>query len=212
MSFKVVSAGLVSSGSAVTAPVLLREEFGHVVFTGRSNVGKSSLLNALTRDKIARTSAAAGKTRLANVFRVTVEGGPGGPGQWTCYFVDLPGYGYARGGAESVRELAGVVDTYLKERVEALRSRGAILLLIDSRHPGLASDLQIHRQISDAVAEPHVIATKIDKLSQSERTRNLRELARLFGTPAIPVSTTTGEGLSDVWNIIANRVRSQSTR
>src|SRR3954468_19350763 len=85
---------------------------------GRSNVGKSSLINALVKRDIARTSAAAGKTRLANLYKVVVEGGPGAPGQpggagrWSVYFADLPGYGYARGGRDSVTELRAIADAY----------------------------------------------------------------------------------------------------
>ena len=78
--------------------------------TGRSNVGKSTLLNALCRSKVARTSAAPGKTRLANIYRVVVEGG--GPGKWGLYLVDLPGYGYARGGADAAEELRAVAEAY----------------------------------------------------------------------------------------------------
>src|SRR3954468_19562350 len=85
---------------------------------GRSNVGKSSLINALVKRDIARTSAAAGKTRLANLYKVAIDGGPGGPGQpgggghGSVYFADLPGYGYARGGAQSVDELRRIAEGY----------------------------------------------------------------------------------------------------
>ena len=89
-----------------------RDEIARVALAGRSNVGKSSLINALCRLKIARTSAAPGKTRLLNFYRITMEGGPGGPGRWPIYLVDLPGYGYARGGDASVDELAEIAEEY----------------------------------------------------------------------------------------------------
>ena len=125
---KVLSADFVTSAAALSAgsglsPAKSRDAAGRadgipsdtvaqIAFAGRSNVGKSTLLNALTRTKLARTSAAPGKTRLANIYRVTLDGGPGGPGRWSAYFVDLPGYGYARGGADAAAELAAVAATY----------------------------------------------------------------------------------------------------
>ena len=103
---------------------------------GRSNVGKSTLINALCRSKIARTSAAPGKTRLANIYRIAAEGGAGGPGRWALYLVDLPGYGYARGGAELGGGVAGLVaEAYFAGTRPRSRGRAA-LLLVDARHPG----------------------------------------------------------------------------
>ena len=191
---------------------------------GRSNVGKSSLINALCRTKIARTSAAPGKTRLANVYRVTLDGGPGGPGRWDLHFVDLPGYGYARGGADSANELKAVAEGYLAARGFSRASRTAdaesqagdaelklraagVLLLVDSRHPGQASDIAAARWLDQLGVERHVVATKIDKLSRAERVRNLKELERTFGTAALPVSADSGEGLNELWQTIAKQAR-----
>lgn len=197
-----------SGGSATGIP---RDALAQFAFAGRSNVGKSSLLNALMRQKLARTSAAPGKTRLANIFRVTAEGGPGGPGEWTCYFVDLPGYGYARGGGDAAEELARVADAYFAgARGSALGARESFLL-VDARHPGLTSDLQAHRWLSELAGPPQVLATKVDKLSRAERTRNLRELEKVFGTAALPVSATSGEGMDALWKLIANRARGSRT-
>jgi GTP-binding protein len=199
-----------------------------MAMTGRSNVGKSTLLNALCRAKVARTSAAPGKTRLANVYRVTVEGG--GPGRWSLYLVDLPGYGYARGGADAAEELRAVAEAYFaagirdsglgarksgptvapiegsESRVPSPESRHG-LLLVDSRHPGLESDIQAANWLSAMHVNYHVVATKIDKLSRSERARNLKALELTLGKPPLPVSAASGEGLDLLWKTIASLAR-----
>lgn len=209
---KILDVELVTSAS-VAGPRegLVRDDVPQFAFAGRSNVGKSSLLNALTRRKMARTSAAPGKTRQANIYRVSAEGGTGGPGTWTTYLVDLPGYGYARGGDESARELAAVVDAYFAAGqpprpapgdVSPAR-RGAIFLLVDSRHPGLPSDVQAFNWIAETVGPPFVIATKVDKLSRSERSRHLREIERTFGRPPLAVSAARGEGIEQLWRTMA---------
>ena len=208
----------------VTSVGIPRDGLPQIAFVGRSNVGKSSLINALCRTKIARTSAAPGKTRLANVYRVTLDGGPGGPGRWDLHFVDLPGYGYARGGADSANELKAVAEGYLAARGFSRASRTAdaeseagdaelklraagVLLLVDSRHPGQASDIAAARWLDQLGVERHVVATKIDKLSRAERARNLKELERTFGTAALPVSADSGEGLNELWQMIAKQAR-----
>jgi len=171
---------------------------------GRSNVGKSTLINALCRRPLARTSAAAGKTRLANVFRLTLEGG--GPGRWDMYLVDLPGYGYARGGSSSAKELQAVGEAYMASGPDM------VCLLVDSRHPGLEPDIQAYKWLVTLGIEPLVVATKIDKLTRADRTKNLRELERVFGTAALPVSAERGEGLDELWTRIARTVRATKDR
>ncbi len=224
--------------SAQDAAGIPRDAVAQVAFAGRSNVGKSSLLNALCRKAIARTSAAPGKTRLANVYRIAVDGGPGGPGRWSAYFVDLPGYGYARGGGNSAEELRVVAEGYFGGRPrpggpaaaragtsgagsgeaspkplrgggDGAKPAGArhVLLLVDSRHPGLDSDVQAHAWLAGMAARPHIVATKIDKLSRAERARNLKALEDTFGTAALPVSAASGEGLEELWKLIARMTR-----
>ena len=229
---KILSADFVTSAAAGGRSTgVPTDGLGQIALAGRSNVGKSTLLNALVRRSVARTSAAPGKTRLANIFRLVLEGGPGGIGRWSMYLVDLPGYGYARGGADSANELAEVAAAYFatgggsQVRESAAARRGgaqapvsavaptrpegprATLLLVDSRHPGLDSDVQAFRWLSTVGATPHIVATKVDKLSRAERGRNLRELERVFGNAPMPVSATGGEGLDELWRLIARLAR-----
>jgi GTP-binding protein len=234
---KIISADFVTSASAggsVTG--IPRDGLAQVAMTGRSNVGKSTLLNALCRSKIARTSAAPGKTRLANIYRLVVEGG--GPGKWGLYLVDLPGYGYARGGADSAEELRAVAEAYFTSRGPgsvgrspqgATRRSGvedgqpgevfpdngrrtadhgpSALLLVDSRHPGLNADIQAAHWLDAMGVDFHVVATKIDKLSRTERARNMKALELTLGKPPLPVSAADGEGLDLLWKTIASLAR-----
>ena len=221
---KVISAEFVTSASAGgRAEGIPRDGLPQIAVAGRSNVGKSTLLNALCRSKVARTSAAPGKTRLANVYRVTVEGG--GPGRWSLYLVDLPGYGYARGGADAAAELRAVAEGYFDRpeprapspgpstalRVGPEHGRGAeprhALLLVDSRHPGLDSDTQAATWLTAMHVDFRLVATKIDKLSRTERVRNLKALELTFGMAALPVSAASGEGMDILWKTIASLAR-----
>jgi GTP-binding protein len=206
---KVLSADFVTSAAA-SGSGIPRDGCPQLALAGRSNVGKSSLINALTRRRIARTSAAPGKTRLANIYRVELEGA--GPGRVGLYLVDLPGYGYARGGADSASELAAIAEKYFQEPPSA--DPGAApsgirvaLLLIDARHPGLGADIQAAQWLDSMGVTRHIVATKIDKLTRSERARNLKALGNTFGTAALPVSAASGEGLDALWRMIVRIAR-----
>jgi ribosome biogenesis GTP-binding protein YsxC/EngB len=149
-----------------------REGLPEVAMVGRSNVGKSTLINALVRKSVARTSAAPGKTRLVNFYRVKAEGRP------EFMLVDLPGYGYARGGEEAAREFGALTGAYFASRVATGLLVGA-LQLVDARHPGLDSDRHAWAWLGEVGAPRHVVATKLDKLTRAERGRLIRELATI---------------------------------
>jgi GTP-binding protein len=172
-----------------------RDRLPEVAFVGRSNVGKSTLLNALVRRTVARTSAAPGKTRLANFFRVQRGTMP------PMYFVDLPGYGYARGGDAAAAEFNRLTGAYFERAAD--KPIGA-LLLVDSRHPGLESDLEAWSWLRAQPGTHGVVGTKVDKLTRAERTRNSRQLNSLFDVPVLLVSAQDGEGLDQLWKTIAS--------
>jgi GTP-binding protein len=169
-----------------------RDRLVEVALVGRSNVGKSSLINALVRQPLARTSAAPGKTRLANFFRVQRGSAS------AFHLVDLPGYGYARGGDKSAREFRRLAEAYF-----ARPGQRAVILLVDVRHPGLESDLEAWAWLQSQPCPAGIVGTKADKLTRTERARHARELESLFAVPVLLVSAHTGEGLDELWTLIA---------
>jgi GTP-binding protein len=173
--------------SAARADDLPRDGAAELALVGRSNVGKSSLITALVRQRVARTSAAPGKTRLANLYRVRRGAGR------AFYLVDLPGYGYARGDRS---EIQAAIRAYFGDRTPAA------LLLVDARHPGLAADRDAWTWLRTVVDETAIVATKIDKLSRAERLRAMRDNEAVFEHPVLPVSAVTGEGLDELWKLI----------
>ena len=200
---KVTATFITSGAGAADFP---RDGLPEVALVGRSNVGKSSLINASVRQKIARTSAAPGKTRLANVYRVAREGGR------PLYLVDLPGYGYARGGDDAARGFDQLTRAFFGRDGQERRDRIAALLLVDSRHPGLERDITAWRWLQSAVERCGVVATKIDKLSRAERQRAIRQLEAVFEYPVLPVSAVTGEGLDELWTLIDRMANNLSRR
>jgi GTP-binding protein len=186
-----ISAEFITSASG--ANDFPKERLPEVALLGRSNVGKSSLLNALMRQSLARTSAAPGKTRLANFYRVKRGAAA------ALFLVDLPGYGYARGGDASAREFNRLAESYFSRP-----GHRGVVLLVDSRHPGLESDMDAWRWMETQPWPRGVIATKVDKLTRAERARHGRQFETLFDIPVPLVSAHTGEGLDELWKTIVN--------
>lgn len=167
------------------------------------------MVNALAHARLARTSAAPGKTRLINVYRIEVDGEP------PFHLVDLPGYGYARGGQASVETFEEMTRRYFAHRTRqsTLDRRApdvfAVLQLVDGRHPGLDSDRRAHDWLVALGVPLWVVATKFDKLTRAERSRAQHQFERAFTTPVLPVAAATGEGLKELWTLIRRLLSSR---
>ena len=166
------------------------EELPEVAFLGRSNVGKSSLLNCLLGGRqLARTSAKPGSTRLIHFYRVNGE---------FC-FVDLPGYGFATVPQQRSAGWKQLIEAYLLDR----DSLTLAILLVDSRRGWMEKDLELKRWLEFHNRRHLVVATKIDKLNQSEQIRNMEALKRQAGAEGpMPFSAVTGRGVREIWQAI----------
>ena len=164
-----------------------------VAFAGKSNVGKSSLINGLmNRKSLARTSGQPGKTQTINFYKVNRE----------MYLVDLPGYGYARVSQSEKEKWGKMIERYL----HTSRNLKAVFLLIDIRHAPSANDCQMYEWILHNGFRPIIIATKLDKLKRSQVQKNLkilREGLRLEkDVTVIPFSAETKQGREEIWELI----------
>lgn len=184
--------------SRFPAPVL-----PEVAFLGRSNVGKSSVINTLLGTKMARTSSTPGRTRSINFFEIRWPGKP----QPELLFADLPGYGYAKLSKEISAEWPKFIEPYLHQR----SCLSLCLSLVDVNVPPQASDRQLMDFLAAAGRPYIVVATKADRLSNNELTNALKRLAEAYpGAPVIGFSSKTGSGREELWKRIRAAVDSFS--
>lgn len=172
---------------------LPKTELPEFAFAGKSNVGKSSLINALmNRKSYARISAQPGKTQTINFYNINEE----------FYYVDLPGYGYARVSEEIKEKWGKMIERYLHQSKQ-LR---VVFLLIDIRHDPSANDKQMYDWIVHQGFEPVIIATKLDKIKRSQVQKQLKAIRTSLNTKAtiIPFSAETKQGREEIWDFLEN--------
>ena len=164
-----------------------------IAFAGKSNVGKSSLINALmNRKALARTSAKPGKTQTINFYNINE----------TLYLVDLPGYGYAKVSEQEKAQWGKLIERYLN----GSKQLKAVFLLIDIRHDPSANDKMMYDWIVDQGFQPIIIATKLDKLKRSQIQKNVKMIKEglnlIPGTKVIPFSAETKQGRDEIWEMV----------
>ena len=172
-----------------------------IAFAGKSNVGKSSLINALmNRKALARTSGQPGKTQTINFYNINDE----------LYLTDLPGYGFAKVSQKEKEKWGTMIENYLNSS-EQLR---AVFLLVDIRHEPSANDKDMYQWILAQGYEPVIIATKLDKIKRSQVQKQLKilkdGLKLVPGTQLIPFSAETKQGRDEIWNLITSYMEETS--
>lgn len=173
-----------------------------VAFAGKSNVGKSSLINALmNRKSYARTSQQPGKTQTINFYNINEE----------LYFVDLPGYGYAKVSTEIKAKWGRMIENYLQKSMQ-LR---LVFLLIDIRHEPSQNDVHMYSWITDNGFYPIIVATKSDKINRSQIQKHLKMIKNTLqvqeGTPIVPFSSLSKQGRDEIWELIETYALSEPT-
>lgn len=168
-------------------------EFPEVAFAGKSNVGKSSLINALmNRKSYARTSTQPGKTQTINFYNINDA----------MYLVDLPGYGYANASPAVKAKWGKMIEKYLRQSANLKQ----VFLLVDIRHDPSENDKMMYNWIVDNGFRPVIIATKLDKLKRSQIAKHVKAVRAGLGLKEddilIPFSSQTKQGLDELWNTI----------
>ena len=167
--------------------------FPEIAFAGKSNVGKSSLINGLlNRKSLARTSASPGKTQTINFYNINKN----------LYFVDLPGYGYAKVSQEIRNKWGKMIERYL----HASTQLKAVLLLVDIRHAPGENDVTMYNWIVANGYEPVIIATKLDKINRSQ----VQTLGCGKETKIIPFSAVSKQGKEEIWNLIEDSIQTST--
>ena len=171
-----------------------------VAFAGKSNVGKSSMINALlNRKSLARTSAQPGKTQTINFYNINDA----------MYMVDLPGYGYAKTSASEKEKWGKMIENYL----HTSKKLQAVFLLIDIRHDPSANDKMMYDWMVYQGFAPIIIATKLDKIKRSQIQKNVKAIREGLkvkpGTIIIPFSSETKQGRDELWEVIDSFVLPQ---
>ena len=172
-----------------------------VAFAGKSNVGKSSLINGLmNRKALARTSAQPGKTQTINFYNINEE----------LYLVDLPGYGYAKVSEQEKEKWGQLIERYLHGSSQLK----AVFLLVDIRHDPSANDKMMYHWIVEQGYQPIIIATKLDKIKRSQVQKCIKILKEglelVPGTKVIPFSSQTKQGRDEIWDLIETEYLNQS--
>jgi GTP-binding protein len=197
---KVVSRFLLAASDEAHFPAASVPE---VAFLGRSNVGKSSVINCLLGAKIARTSSTPGRTRTINFYEIRWPGTP----RPALFFADLPGYGYARLPREVTAEWASFIEPYLEYR----STLGLAIVLVDSKVPPQESDKQLVDWLHAKQRNLLVVATKADRLSGNTLRAALERLQQEFGVDRIArFSARTGDGRDELWREIRSACQDQS--
>ncbi len=175
--------------------VLPDNQMPEVAFAGKSNVGKSSLINGLlNRKSLARTSQEPGKTQTINFYNVNKE----------LYFVDLPGYGFAKVSKEVQQKWGAMIENYLKTS----KQLKAVMLLIDIRHEPSANDRNMYEWIVYNGYKPVIIATKLDKINRSQKDKHIKMIRQglnvLPDTVILPFSAKTKQGREEILDFISS--------